>query len=167
LLDEAEAVALPLWLQGGWAIDARLGRVTRVHEDVDLAVPGDRLKEFRAVLNGLGAGVPEAVKYGFLVRIGDVLFDCEPCMPCGTAYELDGVPPGACPDRVEGVLQGRPVRCVSWAAIAWDYFHYLDEVHFDRWPAKDRESYALLRRTIGDPEVESLLARYRSIHPRD
>ncbi len=30
---------LPLWLHGGWAIDAKLNYITREHEDIDIAYP--------------------------------------------------------------------------------------------------------------------------------
>ncbi|MBV6621289.1 aminoglycoside nucleotidyltransferase ANT(2'')-Ia, partial [Acinetobacter baumannii] len=36
ILAAADERNLPLWIGGGWAIDARLGRVTRKHDDIDL-----------------------------------------------------------------------------------------------------------------------------------
>ncbi len=57
LMAAAEARNLPLWLQGGWAIDARLGRITREHGDVDLAFPGERQAEFIGLLLALGGGM--------------------------------------------------------------------------------------------------------------
>ena len=38
-----EESGVPVWLDGGWAIDALLARETRAHEDVDLIVPFDDL----------------------------------------------------------------------------------------------------------------------------
>ena len=43
-------VDAPWWLAGGWAIDAFLGRVTRVHEDTDVLVLRRDQLLFRSVL---------------------------------------------------------------------------------------------------------------------
>jgi Aminoglycoside-2''''-adenylyltransferase. len=128
ILDAAGHRDLPLWLGGGWAIDARLGRVTREHEDIDLTFPGERRDEFEALLASLGGRVTEEMDYGFLADVDGALLDCEPAQWNGRAYELEGVPEGSCPDAAEGVLGGRAVRCNSWDAILWDYFHYAAEV---------------------------------------
>ncbi len=34
-----EAVGIPVWIGGGWGVDALVGQETRSHEDVDIAVP--------------------------------------------------------------------------------------------------------------------------------
>lgn len=44
-------VDAPWWLAGGWAIDAFLGRVTRVHEDTDVLVLRRDLPAFREALS--------------------------------------------------------------------------------------------------------------------
>jgi aminoglycoside 2''-adenylyltransferase len=161
VLDATDRISLPVWLESGWAIDARLGRVTREHDDIDLAVPAERMHEFQALLDTLGAGPREAVDYGFLTRLDGVLLDCEPCHAAGDGYELDGAPPGSCPAVPEGTIAGRAVLCTSWPAIAWEYFHFLDEVPFEEWPAKDVASYALVRNIMGEREVQVLLTRFR------
>ncbi len=50
LFSEADQIDMPLWLQGGWAIDAKLNRITREHEDIDIAYPGDRNADFLAAM---------------------------------------------------------------------------------------------------------------------
>lgn len=45
------AVDAPWWLAGGWAVDAFLGRVTRVHEDTDVLVLRRDQAAFRAALD--------------------------------------------------------------------------------------------------------------------
>ncbi|GAA1428718.1 aminoglycoside nucleotidyltransferase [Microlunatus lacustris] len=42
------------WLSGGWGVDALVGRVTRAHRDLDLAVDADQLARVVEVLGGLG-----------------------------------------------------------------------------------------------------------------
>jgi 2''-aminoglycoside nucleotidyltransferase len=162
LLEASDAVGLPLWLESGWAVDARLGRITREHEDIDFAVPAERTEEFKAILRAHGATGFEEMDYGFLVRIGNVLLDCEPCRWTGAAYEFEGVPPGSCPMEKQGVIAGVPVRCTSWPAILWEYFYYLDEVPYSEWPSKDKESYRVVRQAIGEEWAEELHALFRA-----
>lgn len=165
LLPEAEALGLPLWLESGWAVDARLGRVTREHEDVDLAVPAEHMARFQALLRAHGASGFEVTDYGFLVRLDGVLLDCEPCLPVAGAYELDGVPPGACPMEPEGVIDGLRVRCTSWQAILWEYFFYLQEVPHEQWPLKDRRSYQAVRAAVGTACADAWHASFLQARP--
>lgn len=44
------AVGAPWWLAGGWAIDAFVGQVTRVHEDTDVLVLRRDQAVFRSAL---------------------------------------------------------------------------------------------------------------------
>jgi aminoglycoside 2''-adenylyltransferase len=161
LLAAADARQLPLWLESGWAIDARLGRITREHEDIDLAFPAERETEFRELLRAFGGNDFEKMDYGFLVTVRGVLLDCEPCERLGDVYELgDGIPAGSCPWTTEGTLAGVAVRCTSWAAIIWDYFYYLEEVPQAQWRPKDFDSYALVRATLGETAVRELRAAF-------
>lgn len=156
ILDEAERLGLPLWLESGWAIDARLGRVTREHEDIDLAFPADRRDQFMGLLQGLGAGNIEETDYGFLIYVNNILLDCEPCIGQGQSYELEDTPAGSCPWEKQGHLDGVAVRCTSWEAILWEYFYYLEEVPQAEWRAKDFESYALVQQALGESKVAEL-----------
>lgn len=51
LTDLLGGVDAPWWLAGGWAIDAFLGRVTRVHEDTDVLVLRRDQAAFRDALS--------------------------------------------------------------------------------------------------------------------
>ena len=157
---------LPFWLESGWAVDARLGHITREHEDVDLAIPARHMDGFKNLLIAQGASDFQQMDYGFLVQAGNgVLLDCETCRWNGKTYELEGVPGGSCPDEKQGVLAGVPVRCTSWAAILWEYFYYLDEVSYASWPAKVKDSYELVQQTVGENEVARLHAMFHKMHP--
>ncbi len=123
LFSEADRIKLPLWLQGGWAIDAKLNRITREHEDIDIAYPVDCSTEFLTLLNAFGCVVTEQTNYGFLADRLGILLDCEPCIRIENHYELEGLPPGTCPSEPNGNLVGKPIRCTSWEAILWDYFY--------------------------------------------
>ncbi|MBV6574931.1 aminoglycoside nucleotidyltransferase ANT(2'')-Ia, partial [Acinetobacter baumannii] len=59
ILAAADERKLPLWIGGGGAIDARLGRVTRKHDGIDLTFPGERRGELEAIVEMLGGRVTE------------------------------------------------------------------------------------------------------------
>lgn len=162
LLRTAETQELPLWLSGGWAIDARLGRITRPHEDIDITFPAERRDELLALLDALGGGPIEATDYGFLITVNGILLDCEPCVRVGDVYELEGPPPGTCPWEPQGMIAGVAVRCVSWEAILWDYFYYLDEVPLAEWRPKDHLSYTLARGAYGAAATDALQRRFKA-----
>ena len=54
LLARLSAEDARAWVAGGWAVDALLGRPTRRHHDLDLAVDAEQLDQILAVLAGLG-----------------------------------------------------------------------------------------------------------------
>lgn len=60
VLDRLDAAGVGVWIDGGWGVDALLGRQTRAHTDLDLAVGRDELERAKAALAPLGfAFVPE------------------------------------------------------------------------------------------------------------
>jgi hypothetical protein len=46
--------AIPVWLDGGWGVDALLGRQTRPHDDLDILFELDDTLELEAVLGRIG-----------------------------------------------------------------------------------------------------------------
>src|SRR6266536_3316854 len=58
---ELERGGVVVWVDGGWGIDALLGRETRPHADLDLVIDRDQLPRARLLLGGLGfEDVPDA-----------------------------------------------------------------------------------------------------------
>jgi len=56
-----EAAGVAFWLDGGWGVDALVGRETRPHDDLDLVVSRDNLDDARRALRPLGfEHAPEA-----------------------------------------------------------------------------------------------------------
>jgi len=51
IVSQLDTVRVDAWLDGGWGIDALLGRQTRVHDDLDVIV---RLEDVRRVQDALG-----------------------------------------------------------------------------------------------------------------
>lgn len=45
---------IPVWLDGGWAIDALLGRQRRAHDDLDLVAALEDVGRIEAALGELG-----------------------------------------------------------------------------------------------------------------
>lgn len=160
LFSKADSINMPLWLQGGWAIDARLNRITRDHEDIDIAYPSDRTADFLALLHQFDFVVTEHTSYGFLAAKDNLLLDCEPCAHVGDCYELAGLPPGTCPLEPTGNLGGKSLRCTSWEAILWDYFYYLEEVPQSAWRPKDFSSFALAQDAFGGIETQTLYEHF-------
>jgi aminoglycoside 2''-adenylyltransferase len=162
ILLRAETIDLPLWLMGGWALDARLGRMTRVHADIDLAFPAERRAEFAHLLRGFAAGTAESNGDGFLVRVEGVLLDCQPCLHRDGGHAIDGMPAGSCPAVKEGRIVAIEVRCASWQTLLWAYFRHLHLRPLESWPPKYRGGYALAREAVGAAQAEVWLALFRA-----
>ena len=161
LFSEAGDIDLPLWLSGGWAIDAKIGRITREHDDIDIAYPSDRNNQFKTLLKNLGGTITEQTSYGFLANLRGTTLDCEPCSLDQGHYEIDGPPAGSCPNGKLGTLGDMPIRCVSWEALLWDYFHYIEEIPQHQWRPKDFSSFELAKAQYGLSETEKLHKQFK------
>ncbi|MEG3848077.1 aminoglycoside nucleotidyltransferase ANT(2'')-Ia [Microcoleus sp. herbarium19] len=161
LFCEADKIEMPLWLGGGWAIDAKINRITREHEDIDIVYPSDRSTEFLSLLHSLGGHITEQTSYGFLANLHGVIIDCEPCILVDDHYEIEGVPSGTCPPEPTGHLGGKQLRCTSWEAILWDYFYYIEEVPQSAWRPKDFPSFAIVKTSFGEAETQKLHEQFK------
>jgi lincosamide nucleotidyltransferase A/C/D/E len=54
VLDALASVGCPAWISGGWGVDALVGQRTRVHRDLDLAIPAHREPGALEALGQLG-----------------------------------------------------------------------------------------------------------------
>jgi lincosamide nucleotidyltransferase A/C/D/E len=54
VLGTVRSVGCRFWLEGGWGVDALVGRQTRAHRDVDIDIDGAFEEEVLAVLQELG-----------------------------------------------------------------------------------------------------------------
>jgi len=120
LLDALERAGVDTWVDGGWGVDALLGRQTRTHEDLDLVVALDRVVRIQEVLGSRGFTLAEdqlpvrfVLSHAHLghVDFHTVTFDndgggLQP-QPSGKTFRY---PPEG---FASGSIASRPVRCIS------------------------------------------------------
>ena len=56
LLELFESEGIEVWLDGGWGVDALIGRQSRPHDDLDLVVALEHVPRIRAALGVRGFG---------------------------------------------------------------------------------------------------------------
>jgi lincosamide nucleotidyltransferase A/C/D/E len=125
VLAALDAVGLRAWVAGGWGVDALLGRQTRVHRDLDLALDVTHADLDLAIgaLGRLGYGVetdwrPTRVELAApsarWVDLHPVVFDEQ---GTGWQVDVDDLPPFRYPPEAftAGSIDGSVVRCLSVA----------------------------------------------------
>lgn len=107
---------------GGWGVDALIGRQTRPHQDLDVAIDGRRLDQAVAVLNEAGFSTAEDwLPIRLALRHDDGReVDLHPLAisedGTGILPGFDGVTYRYPPEEITtGKIAGRPVRCISAA----------------------------------------------------
>jgi 2''-aminoglycoside nucleotidyltransferase len=163
IFTKADEHGLPLWLDGGWSIDALLGKITREHSDIDLGFPGDRRAEYLEIIKEAGFTVTEEMSYGFLAKRGDVLLDSEACVWVRDHYEAEGVgeyPENACPDETNATLSGVSVRCMSWEKMYYEFLFLDKEVPRSDWKPKHYASLEIIELHISPERREELKQRF-------
>jgi lincosamide nucleotidyltransferase A/C/D/E len=124
ILDQLDGAGLVVWLDGGWGVDALLGRQSRPHQDLDLVVARDDcavaqaalarvgFQHDRAAVPGLPARLVLVSADGRQVDVHPVVFDRhgngwqELGDDAWGAYPADGL-------TGMGMVGGRQVRCLT------------------------------------------------------
>lgn len=157
VLDALEAAVVGAWIDGGWGVDALLGRQTRAHVDLDLALDRERLPGAREALEGLGfhhaadaqPGLPARFvmvdSRGRQVDLHPLRFDDvgDGWQQLGVAGDRWGRYPAA-DLRSTGSIGGREVRCLSPELQVRFHLGY-------RWTEADERDLRLLSETFGLP----------------
>lgn len=117
LLELFERHSIPLVVDGGWAVDAVVGRQTRPHADLDIAVEHRDVPRLRAMLEAEGFhDVPRDDTWECNFVLGDSVgrevdihsytFDEAGKIIHGVPYPFDSL-------RGTGTIGGRRVRCIT------------------------------------------------------
>jgi lincosamide nucleotidyltransferase A/C/D/E len=113
-----ERLGLTIWLDGGWGVDALLGRQTRPHDDLDIVVEDKDLHRLRTLLEAEGfRDVPrdDTQPWNFVLGHPDgrlidfhvVVFDAG-----GNGISGPGVFPAAS-FGATGTIDGHTVECLT------------------------------------------------------
>lgn len=153
VLDRLQTAGARVRLDGGWGVDALLGRQTREHEDLDLVIPRDDVRKAVESLAGLGFEHDPEAKPGLPARL--VLsdeqargVDLHPVVldSAGNGWQqLSDRAWGAYPAAdlaANGELEGRSVPCISAALQVRHHLGY-------DWDERDRRDMELLAAEFG------------------
>ena len=117
LVQLMERNGIEIYVDGGWAVDALLGRQTRPHDDLDVAVPHKYVPQLRKLLGEKGY---EDVPRDDTRDCNFVLGDNEGCLVDVHSYSLDaegrniqGI--AYLPEHLKGCgsINGHAVRCIT------------------------------------------------------
>src|SRR4051812_15404706 len=160
VVDVLSAAAVPVWLFGGWGLDARIGRVTRSHGDVEFWVPRSEDARSMRILVDAGATAlatqppEEACEFVWDdVSFSTAYFDRR---ADGTFAQLQGrwsdwAFPTDSFSRDAGLLDGVAVPAMSVAGMLAMKEQFPTLRNGRPWRAKDVEDIAALRRLLADP----------------
>jgi hypothetical protein len=149
------AVDIAAWLFGGWGLDARIGRITREHGDIEFWVERADAEESRAVLVRAGATAlatqppEESCEYTWDgTDFSTAYFDRSPdgsfSQPLGRWSDWL-FPPGSF-GADPAVLDGTPVLAMSAAGMLAMKEQYPHLRNGGPWRQKDVGDIAILRR---------------------
>lgn len=122
IIHRLQAAGVRVWLDGGWGVDALLGRQSRPHQDLDIVVEEMQLDEVVAGLSALGCSpVPKADTRPWNFVLGDakgnevdvhvIVFDESGNGIYGPPENGEAYPADAFSGR--GAVGGVAVRCMS------------------------------------------------------
>jgi len=148
------AAGIPAWLFGGWGLDARIGRITRSHGDVEFWVERVHAEQSKEVLEAAGA-IPlatqppeEAREFTWdEVPFSTAYFDRA---PDGSFSQLLGrwsdwhFPPGSFGEE-PGMLDGTPVPVMSAAGMLAMKKQFPRLRNGQPWRQKDIDDIEILR----------------------
>jgi len=163
VVDVLDAVSISAWLFGGWGLDARIGRITREHGDVEFWVERPDAGRSKAVLAEAGATAlatqppEEACEFTWEgTDFSTAYFDRR---PDGSSVQLQGrwsdwlFPPGSFGGE-PGMLDGVPVLAMSVAGMLAMKEQYPHLRNGGPWRQKDIDDIQVLRRLAAEAGVQ-------------
>jgi hypothetical protein len=158
------AAGISAWLFGGWGLDARIGRITRVHGDVEFWVERIDAERSKAVLAGAGATAlatqPAAESCEFTwdgVNFSTAYFDRQ---PDGSFYQLQGrwsdwlFPPGSFGDE-PATLECEPVLAMSVSGMLAMKEQFPHLRNGQPWRQKDLADIEVLRGMVTGEQTDN------------
>jgi len=139
VLSVGDATGIPVWLCGGYGLDALEGRRTRPHEDIDVFVRHLDHPRFRHALGAEGfALVADGGYYSTYQKQGqwiecrtfDTLPDGTPVIDTGNTGVFPW-PDNTFPEESNAQLLGRPVRVISYEG------QYVFKAGFQAWDPRE------------------------------
>ena len=159
--DSLGCVGVSAWLFGGWGLDARIGRITREHGDVEFWVERIDAERSKAALVAAGAVAlatqPPVESCEFTwgdVDFSTAYFDRH---PDGSFIQLQGrwsdwrFPPGSFGDEPV-ILDGVPVLAMSIAGMLAMKEQYPHLRNGGPWRQKDIDDIEVLRRLAAEAD---------------
>ena len=159
VVDVLSTAAVQVWLFGGWGLDARIGRITRSHGDVEFWVCRSHAARSKTVLVAAGATAlatqppEEACEFVWDgVSFSTAYFDRR---ADGTVVQLRGrwsdwVLPAESFGEDAGQLDGIPVPAMSVAGMLAMKEQFPALRNGGPWRDKDIEDIAVLRKLLAD-----------------
>jgi Aminoglycoside-2''-adenylyltransferase len=154
-----QAAGISVWLLGGWGLDARIGRITRSHGDVEFWVERIHADQSKAVLVAAGATAlatqppEESCEFTWdSVSFSTAYFDRT---KDGSFVQLLGrwsdwrFPPGSFGDE-NGILDGTPVQAMSVVGMLAMKEQYPHLRNGRPWRQKDIDDIEVLRLLVGE-----------------
>jgi lincosamide nucleotidyltransferase A/C/D/E len=112
---ELEQHGLRIWVDGGWGVDALIGKESRAHKDLDIAIQRKDVSQLREILAAKGYGqVREDSEWNFV--LGDDAgheIDVHVFVYDAQGNVVDGIMYPAASLTGKGVINEHPVRCIA------------------------------------------------------
>ena len=121
IIDALEAADVPVWVNGGWGVDALIGEQTRPHDDLDVFIPSACVEASQQTLRPLGFELmTDELPQGYVVRdAADRRVDFHPLTMqadgSGVQHMLNGGTwvMSSAGSQGSGLIGGRAVRCLT------------------------------------------------------
>ena len=163
VVNALEAAGISAWLFGGWGLDARIGRITREHGDVEFWLERIDAERSKAVLVEAGATAlatqPPEEACEFTWDGTDFSIAYFDRRPDGSFSQPQGrwsdwlFPPGSFGDE-PGMLDGGPVLAMSVAGMLAMKEQYPHLRNGRPWRQKDIDDIKILRRLAAESGVQ-------------
>src|SRR5947209_5753491 len=162
LVNALRAADISAWLFGGWGLDARIGRITRDHGDIEFWVARADSERSRSILVAAGATAlttqppEEACEFTWDgIEFSTAYFDRQPDGTCTTmGRQSDWVFPAGSFSNEPGVLDGIAVPAMSVAGMLAMKEQFPTLRHGKPWRAKDQTDVEVLRVLAADSDAK-------------